>query len=128
MLLSLEKTKEWFKDKPDNITAYKVVEIKDGKVFPSFFNEKSFKKTNKLKKRSISQRTQADICHSFYQPYYHFFLDRRDAKGWAWGCETVLECTVPKDQITVVGRQADSLAIVAKEFTFVEGDEYFTGE
>lgn len=131
-----KEEKEWLKSKPENITAYKVVWEINNKIYPMYYNreEESFQKVNKLKDKGIVEGIRVmtkGLALSRYIPYYHFFELRKDAEKWGSSrgkSEVILKCTIPKDQITAVGWQNDSISIIAKEFTFIEGSEYFKEE
>lgn len=140
-----EITKEWLENKPDTITAYKVVKIEDKKAYPPVFWGQ-YKKTNKLD----SEKCPGEKCPGFtmvlnkrgsydyvgYKAYYHIFSTKQAAKEWStarWSflktrATRVLECEIPKKSITAVGTELGCTVIITKEFTFTEGNEYFEEE
>jgi len=145
-----ESTKEWLKTFPDTITAYKVVLEKlhgwmDHKEVISVYppirtNTGPYKKTNTISSYDESRagRINTGSKKGKYQPFFHLFLSETAARTWADevsvidGEMVVLKCEIPKDQITTVGNQfstvrnqSSAAVIVTREFTFVEGDEYF---
>lgn len=141
-LYSEKAKKEWMEDKPDNITAYKVVKVYDGALYPPIYPEYgSYAKTNDmeniLKHHSLwihcDEGETATIKANndvFYEPLYHLFLTREGAEDWRREFNLsvvvlVLECSIPKSAVTNIGTQEGQEAIIAREFTFVEGEEYF---
>lgn len=137
-ILTQKDKKAWMKGKPEIITAYKVVRQrmeKIEKIYPIYFSASiPFEKTNKLSKKKSKDRVETGFnllsVRSTYRPYYHLFIDRKEALRWAEGISqrVVLKCEVPKKQITVVGTQSGSEVIITKEFTFIEGRKYFKEE
>ncbi len=129
-----EKQKEWLKNKPKTITAYKVVKITKGRVSPPIFDAYGpYKKTNIIdtypriktfysKGYSVTMRK--------YQAAFHLFLTKRGAEAWRNKSlnQIILKCSIPKKSVVAIGKQCRLATIVAKEFTFVEGDKYFKKE
>lgn len=130
-ILTQKNKKTWMEEKPETITAYKVVRIIDGKVYPMYFKTNiPFEKTNKLLKKESKDRIETggvSFSSSTYRPYYHLFTNKKEAERWSSN-GVALRCKVPKNQITVVGTQLRKEVIIAKEFIFVQGDEYFKEE
>ncbi len=141
-IYSVEAKEEWMEDKPDNITAYKVVKVIEGTVHPPIYPEHGpYAKTNDmeniLKHHSFwmhCDEGEAAVIKAdndvFYEPLYHLFLTREGAEDWRREFNLsvvvlVLECSIPKSAITNIGIQEDHEAVIAREFTFVGGQEYF---
>ena len=146
---SKDRIKKWMEGQPKTITAYKLVKIDNSgeqrKVLPPIFTtDGPYKKTNKKPWWARSPIATArllpntwtkedDLFYGSYPEYksdYHLFLIRREAEEWGhcYGeppLYTVLECKVPKKKVVAMGKQNDSLTIVTRKFTFVEGEEYF---
>lgn len=132
-LWTKEQKKEWLEDKPEIIIAYKVVRIKttsDGedRIYPvSYHKDVPFEKINKLEKKAGYEEIETEEEDGCYLPYFHFFTSLHGARTWliAQHSEVIFECEIPKKAITMMGIQEGESIIVATEFTFVEGDEYF---
>ncbi len=133
------RIKEWLKNKPEIITAYKVVKIIEGEAYPAIYHDNGpFEKTNKEDKCSPSvaaahvvRKDGTELSHRWrhYPTLYHMFLTKRGATRWNdRSDEEILKCKIPKKQIVDIGIQHDCIAIITKEFTFVEGDKYFKEE
>ncbi len=127
--------KKWLKTQPDTITAYKVVQLKDGIAYPAIYSEYgSFKKHNKIEddRRTIETMVKGKIRLTYrkYEAGYHLFLTPAGAAEWKPDSNRykVLMCKIPKSQITDVGLQKNWTSIITKEFTFAEGDEYLKGK
>ncbi len=142
-----KQKKEWLKNKPKTITAYKVCSIyeTDGvkELFPPVYaiEHGPFKRTNIMLKRELEDSgklcwvklssTKTDSRSYGSVPYnanYHLFSTRKAASKWSAelaGEMEVLKCEIPKECITVIGRQMNCVVIVTKKFKFVEGLEYF---
>lgn len=122
---------DWQKRQPDIIIAYKVVKTNGNKIYPIYFynHDKPFQKNNILEEKE--EEISTSNKDSVYLPYYHVFAHRKDALNWASvDNEIVLECEIPKNQITAIGTQGkkgEMRVIVTKEFTFVDGSEFFGG-
>ena len=140
--------KEWLKDQPDIITAYKVVEIKhiwgyDGNRLSAFFTDRQtpFKRTNLIrevkKTTKDSKRRDATFYDSYHgQPceyiaYYHLFPTKKDAqKLTRWNMRNnnseghIIKCLVPKKYITDIGEQWGIKVIVTRGFDIIGQDEY----
>lgn len=127
---SEEKTKKWLSKRPDTITAYKVVRRNwsETEITPPFFTSYwKYEKENKIE--NINESILSNNCKK-YVPYFHLCLTKRAAKKWQNGGwrRTTLKCKIPKKAITAIGEQWGCITIITKEFTFVEGDEYFKKE
>lgn len=131
--MTSKEKRDWLKNQPNMITAYKAVKIKfapakcsleEGKkrMFPCYQNTSDvFKRKNKLswiwklcsilgKKISYAyvagSRPYRDAPLKKYTTYYHLFVFQKDAEeyGEFTGLE-VIECVVPKKFITTIGMQ-----------------------
>ncbi len=130
-----EKTNEWLKNKPETITAYKLVQVirtNDGsnRIWPPIWDDKPYKKTNRIPGNlSLIPYISSQTSGEKYWAGYHLFFTKRGAEKFAikrdvsW--EIVLKCSIPKKDVLAVGKQYGCMVIVTKEFTFVEGDEHF---
>ena len=137
-LWTKEKTDKWLEDKPENITAYKVIfhyKGNPGRVFPPCYSSfGAYEKINKLGKAKQDDmiETYANKYFNKYKPFFHLFRTKSAADTWADGSLTkdleAFECKIPKHAITAIGRQDGFVTIVTTEFTFVQGDKYFKEE
>lgn len=133
-----EEKKEWLKNKPEMITAYKRVRIRalknQKKMFPLFMfplvEYKHFERNNLLKtiKSKKSKKYKDVYCQSrCYMAYFHLFEKKSDAKSFLnrpYGTKLV-KCVVPKKYITDVGLQGGTV-IVTRKFSIVGEDEYLS--
>lgn len=122
-----EEKKEWLKNKPNEITAYKVAMNGLDGVSPLFQNTETFYcLTNKIEKGE-----KREFAHGWrsgkYRPYYHLCSTKTAAKNWQgrWSGGKIFKCKIPKKAITAIGIQRGYITIVTKEFTFVEKTELF---
>ena len=145
---SKDRIKKWLERQSKTIIAYKLVRIDNSgeqrkAIPPSFRMYGPYKKTNKKSWWAKSPTTTAKLLpdtgeedypvfgdYLKYKADYHLFLNRDEASLWGlrYGeppFYIVLGCKVPKKKVVAMGKQNDSLTIVAREFTFIEGQEYF---
>ena len=117
-----EEKKEWLRDKAKIITAYKVVRVEKGRLEPLFWENKPFKRKNRLRWR----HGKTALAHGKkYIAYYHLLTNKRDAERfYSVGHSKIIECKIPKCLITSIGRQFDCETIVAKGFEIVGENEY----
>lgn len=122
----------WLKNGKSTITAYKVVNKRDdGRYYPLVYNTATpFLKTKmtKIKKeplRKLSLNFVNSVIpnkvfkwNTSYTPYFHLFLQLTDAKNWKMAHNIILECEVPKKEITAGGFQ-DGQVIVTKAFKII---------
>jgi len=145
MCLRVKYTKkqkeEWLKDKPEMITAYKVimtVRTEEGKIkfYPLIFCDEPYKRinrlhTNKDKDKNISVRYKNPRRdETSYIAYYHLYADKEAAQRWTCCLPTyrkIIKCLIPKNLITEIGEEGyyHSKVIIAKGFEIVGEDEVF---
>lgn len=145
--MTTKQCKEWLKEQPDDIIAYKVAWELVGEVYPPVYrNGIRYEKTNKLEKMPTAKSSYGcteDRPGRSYKAGYHLALTKNGAKEfkhWLYGNKekhsVILKCKIPKKAVVAVGTQAsditkdnpvrsNEIAIVTKEFTFTEGDRYF---
>ncbi len=127
-LWSDERKEEWLETQPDTITAYKIVRIEDGELFPPYYPEHGpYNKINQLEKTDTE--THPPFRYSGrYLAHYHLFAQETQANWYqSHFCNDVkvVDCKVPKKSITTMGEQHGSVVIVAKEFEIIGEDKYF---
>jgi len=130
---------KWLEAQPDEIVCWKVAGIdKERKCLlpPIMVVFGRYKKVNRLQGALFVNANDHASGKGVYQACYHLFYKRKAAIMWAHGMP-VFKCTVKKEHIRHIGAQRISplsiknsmgLVLVADEFTFQEGDEYFTPE
>jgi len=137
-----KQKREWLKDKPEMITAYKAVEVTTiggRKQFsPPIYDGKPYKRKNRLQKPREGNTSKKEItwCDTpkrgwtSYIAYYHLHVNRGGATRWL--CLTsssrkIIKCLIPKRLITDIGveGQEKSEVIVTKGFDIVGQDHSF---
>ncbi len=145
--MTIEQCDEWLEDKRKTITAYKVVRVSDrhfdglamkNRVYPPIYKSHgSYQRVNKVEEVPIVKSTRGSttrLAGRRYKAGYHLMLYKKGAEKWRkwvdrWDVKLIiLKCKVPRDAIVAIGTQSDETAVVTKEFTFVEGLEYFGEE
>ena len=113
--------REWLKDKPNVIIAYKVVCKNCCDDYSSIFGRlEHFSKTSMNKIKGKRDPVHIDRFEEKYRPYYHLFVSKEGARAWRGSDEVILKCEVPKAEIRTVGMQKDKKVIVSKAFRIVE--------
>ncbi len=143
MRMTVKQENKWLTTQPDMITAYKVVSIDEGKIYPPLYDHTGpYQKTNKLREENIPlERSCYGSTYRLpgraYNAGYHILYTKEAAIKWlssyqgtySSGEAVILKCIIPKKEILTVGLQNEKdIVIVTKEFTFVEGQEYFEEE
>lgn len=132
ILWTKKETAKWLKNKPDFITAFKVVEIgylvgcSVEKAYPLFHDKMGgFCKINRIEQESSPTRVNSRMS---YTPHFHACITKTAAEYWAtgWRARRIFKCKIPKSKITAIGEQGGYITIITKEFTFVEGERFFT--
>ncbi len=124
----------YLEDKPDIITAYKVVEMEEIKgtdkygMFPLYveIDGTQYEEYNELNTieddsdKVLNTKDKETKEQITYKAYYHLFAEKRDAEDWAslYKIRTVstIECVVKKEDIKDMGELMWSDVIVAKAF------------
>jgi len=138
-----KKRKEWLKDKPDTIIAYKVVKTfkeeqvvgsqisMPGKLYPLFYPKEFFKRKNRIKTislqlfdRIMDSRWHDNNKHCHYVAYYHFYVNEVNARRALLNDRKLIICKIPKRLITNIGLQNSREVIIAKGFEIVGQDKY----
>jgi hypothetical protein len=125
----------WLKDKPEEITAYKVMitrTVKGEIRLAPPFNNGIYKRTNMV--RAVTSEQSGKCCYtSFrgsiksttYMAYFHFFIDKEEAKSWAMARgQKMVECKILKKYVTEIGRQWNKDIMVARKFSIVRQNRY----
>ena len=124
------KKTNWLKKRPKTITAYKLVDKEDGEYvsfhFPYTYYES--KKMNRVKgtPEPITLSYAALIPVNQYVPYYHLYLFKKGAKylrsRWTGYNQNscIVECQIPKKDITTIGEENAGTVIVTKAFKIVK--------
>jgi len=139
--LSPRLRETWLKDKPKTITAYKVVRIENGKLWPLYYGSKPFKRKNRIRtvKSKNSARRQIiyygelelGIPMTKYIAYYHLFVNIKEAQEYEGGecfADKIIICKIPKELITEIGIQERKEVIVTRGFDIVGQDEYLSNK
>jgi hypothetical protein len=127
--MTKREQKKWLAKQPDEITAYKIVEVrprcKDKKkrqrLYPAFYGNTPYnkKKENRIKREKKKVLTWGGHTNKEYRPYYHFFIDPVKAKEMVlrgWFEKQIVICEIKKEDITTIGTQYCTIIIVAKAF------------
>lgn len=135
VIYSKKEKNEWLRKQPSIITGYKIVSPNDTGIesvcMPEGSNKYLFKKINIIEEEVVFKYFSGI---EQYRPYFHLFLNKVDAENWniiklreKYGGKSLilLKCEIPKRAITAIGEDNPGIAIITKEFTFIEGDKYF---
>jgi len=134
-----EEKEKWLKDKPETITAYKVVVKKEitnkGRIngLSALYFNYYFQRKNRIKTVvSEHSRRITNTCYNktdkltTYVAYYHLYLLKEEAKSyrdrWYFANRKgmrVITCKIPKELITDVGYQDERLVVVTRGFDIV---------
>jgi len=142
----VKEKKEWLKDQPEIITAYKIEKVKydykdcetgKGRLFPPCMfgniSGKQYKRKNRVRKAEHRKcwTYYDETCKATtYYAYFHLFAEEKAAKKWIGkpmsSLYKLIKCEVPKHLITDIGLQEQQqyLTIVTKGFDIIGEDEY----
>lgn len=117
---SFEKQLEWLGKQPPVVTAYKVVYKERRRYLPccmygSFYPKKMNRITEVRRTKALTEKSREE-----YRPYYHLFMNKNVAIRWSWHGTVVVQCEVPKSNITDVGIQDGGSVIVATAFKIIK--------
>ncbi len=134
---SRKDRKEWLEKQPDMITAWKEVMFSFAKgprcITPRYQTGTNFKRENYLKEEPSSSyqknaptRYEKSRRRTEYKAYFHLFKYKKDADREAKGyyLAKVIKCKIPKEYVTDIGEQWDSMTIITRKFIIVGQDEY----
>lgn len=118
-----DEKKAWLDAHSDTITVYKKVYKSKGKYYPLFFSVIPYTKNAHFetdKENKLDDSIKSLGLELGYDPYFHFFEDRKEARKFYFIGNTVLKCKVRKEDITVIGqhdKDRTNITVVAKAFT-----------
>lgn len=121
-----KELKEWLKEQPEMITAYKLVTFSNGRIYPWVQGKTPFERDNLLKKEwkwSSKKYVEVD-CHDKYMAYYHLLLNKESLLRYFGVFSDVVECQIPKKYVTDMGVQWNLETVITRGFTIVGHDEY----
>jgi len=133
--MSIKDKKQWLSKKPEMITAYKEVKIKElnkkQRLFSPYQGGVAFKRNNVIEEELQKPNNKVywiEYENSYkparYVAYFHLFANKKSAKTLCDTGNIIIKCKIPKKAITDIGTQWDRKIIVTKEFSIVEQNEY----
>ncbi len=135
---SIRDRKEWLEKQPDMITAWKEVMVSmvanPCYISPRYQKGTHFKRENYLEEepsssyqKNASTRYEKSRRRTEYKAYFHLFKYKKDADRSAkdYLFAKVVKCKIPKEYVTDIGTQWDSITIITRKFIIVGQDQYF---